>query len=450
MKKKILITFVFILFLSSVSLSYASDTSDIDTGNPFVTEKAKVLEIISDVTGENLENPTQELKQVVEIKILTGEYKDQIITVDNHINNHIYYDIILKEGDRVTIAVGEALSDYELPEIYISGFERDRYQLYIALIFVLLLILIGGIKGIKSVLALMISILMIIFVMLPLILKGYSPILLSIFSAIVIATLTLFVIAGINIKSASAIIGTASGVIAAGLMAYIIGSLANLTGLSSHEATMLMYIPQDISFNFKGLLFAGIIIGTLGAVMDIAMSIASSMYEIREIEPNISIRDLITAGINIGKDIMGTMTNTLILAYTGTSIPLMLIFIAYDYPLVEILNMDLIATEIIRSIAGSIGLVLAIPFTAMTCGALLNRYASKLRKERIRKLRDAYDDDLKNMYAQKSQKDHNSENETNLSGMIQEHSKKKKKKKKEEVINQIINDYSYSKDQKDL
>lgn len=445
MKKKGLIIFVFILLLGHISLSYANDTSASDINIPFVTEKAKVLDIISDVSKEDLNQSTEkELKQVVEIKILSGEYKDQIITTDNYINNHIYYDILLKKGDRVTIAVGEASSDYELPEIFISGFERDRYELYVALVFIILLILIGGTKGVKAVIALMISILMIIFVMLPLILKGYSPILLSIFSAIVIATLTLFIIAGINIKSASAIIGTASGVIAAGFIAYITGSMANLTGLSSHEANMLMFIPQGISFNFKGLLFAGIIIGTLGAVMDIAMSIASSMYEIREIEPSISTRDLIAAGINIGKDIMGTMTNTLILAYTGTSIPLMLIFIAYDYPLVEILNMDLIATEIIRSIAGSIGLILAIPFTAMACGTILNRSASKLRKERIRKLRDEYDDDLKNMYAQESQKDHKSKSKTHLSEMINDHVESQNIKNKEELINEIINDQSFN------
>lgn len=433
LKKKLFILFIFILLSTCFSLSYA-DTSDAEA-KPFITEKAKVLKIISDVSQEEVNNSSIDdiLKQVVEIKILTGEYKGQIITVDNYMNNNVYYDILLKKGDKVTIAVGEASSDYELPEIFISGFARDGYEFYIALFFILLLILIGGMKGVKAILALSISILMIIFVMLPLILKGYSPIILSVLLTVVIATLTLFIIAGINIKSASAIIGTTAGVIAAGLIAYIVGNVAKLTGLSSHEASMLMYIPQGITFDYKGLLFAGIIIGTLGAVMDIAMSIASSMYEIREIEPNINTRDLIAAGINIGKDIMGTMTNTLILAYTGTSIPLMLIFIAYDYPLVEILNMDLIATEIIRSIAGSIGLVLAIPFTAMTCGAILRSSAAKSRKERIRKLRDEYnDDDLRKKYSEES---------INKSSFCDTDNKDDKR---EDLINSIIKNQNYS------
>lgn len=422
MARKVFVITCISLFicLNFISFTYASANETLYTPaeSALITEKAKVLNIISDVSKEDYESQKfEDLKQVVEIEILTGEYKGQILTVDNQLNNHIYYDIILEKGDRVTVAIGETASGDTLPDIYISGFERDHYELYILIIFIFLLIIIGGFKGIKAVLSLVISIFLILFFMLPFILKGYSPILLSVITAVIVATLTLFIIAGINIKSASAIIGTATGVITAGIIAYIIGGLANLTGLSNHEASMLMYVPQDISFDYRGILFAGIIIGTLGAVMDIAMSIASAMHEIREIEPDISTRDLITAGINIGRDVMGTMTNTLILAYTGTSIPLMLIFIAYDFPLVEILNMDQIATEIIRSIAGSIGLVLAIPFTAMTCGLIINRSATKKRHERIRKLKEEYHDDLREMF-EKEKRDsesidnHNQENDT--------------------------------------
>ncbi len=399
LKKIIFMIFIMLYTFSPMVYAASDSASSYSPENHFVTEKAKVVNIISDVSKEEYDTQGfQDLKQVVEIQILSGEYKGQNVTVENDLSNHAYYDIFLEKGDRITIAVEEAVSDYEMPNIYISGFERDRYELYITIIFIFLLIFIGGIKGIKAVFSLGLSISIILFLILPMILKGYSPILSSVFAAVIITTLTLFIIAGINIKSVSAIIGTAFGVIVAGILAYITGSLSNLTGLASHEANMLMYIPQDISFDYRGILFAGIIIGTLGAVMDIAMSIASSMHEIREIEPNISTKNLITAGINIGRDVMGTMTNTLILAYTGTSIPLMLIFIAYDYPLIEILNMDLIATEIIRSIAGSIGLVLAIPFTAMTCGIIINHSASIKRHERIRKLKEEYKDDLRDMY----------------------------------------------------
>jgi len=418
--KKIVVLLIILTYTLSSIVYAANETDSSSLENNFVTEKAKVVNIISDVSKEDYNNTQahQNLKQIVEIQILSGEHKGQVLTVENNLSNHVYYDILLEKGDRITVAVENAIGNNE-PNIYISGFERDRYELYMVLIFIFLLIFIGGFKGVKAVFSLALSITIIIFMILPMILRGYSPILSSVFGAVIITTLTLFIIAGINIKSVSAIIGTASGVIIAGVLAYVIGSLANLTGLSSQEANMLMYVPQNISFDYRGILFAGIIIGTLGAVMDIAMSIASSMHEIREIEPNISTRNLISAGINIGRDVMGTMTNTLVLAYTGTSIPLMLVFIAYDYPLVEILNMDLIATEIVRSIAGSIGLVLAIPFTAMTCGIIINHSASIKRHERMRKLREEYEDDLRDMYKKIKSESPQSDQENNIPADIE-------------------------------
>ena len=208
--------------------------------------------------------------------------------------------------------------------------------------------------------------------MLPLFLQEYNPIWVTVISAIFIVITTFFIIAGINTKSISAIIGTTGGVLIAGALAYTIGSAANLTGLSSEEANMLIFIPQNIEFNFRGLLFAGIIIGALGAVMDVAMSVASSMHEIREINPEIDSYNLMKSGMNVGRDIMGTMSNTLILAYTGSSIPLLLVFIAYEASMVKILNMDLIATEIVRSLVGSIGLILTIPITSFTTGFIVN------------------------------------------------------------------------------
>lgn len=145
-----------------------------------------------------------------------------------------------------------------------------------------------------------------------------------------------------------------------------------MTGMSSEEATMLLYIPQGIAFDFKALLFSGILLGgALGAVMDVAMSIASSIEEVYKANKELSRGQLFSAGMEVGKDVMGTMSNTLILAYTGSSIPLLLLFMAYDTPTVRMLNLDIIATEIVRSLAGSIGLILTIPLTAVVTVLLL-------------------------------------------------------------------------------
>ncbi len=153
--------------------------------------------------------------------------------------------------------------------------------------------------------------------------------------SIAITIVTIFVIGGINSKSIAAIIGTSSGVLIAGIIAYIVGSQVRLTGLSAEEATMLMYIPQGIDFDFRSLLFSGIILGALGAIMDVGMSISSSIEEIHNANQSLTTKELFNAGMNVGKDIMGTMTNTLILAYTGSSIPLLLLFMAYETSMIK-------------------------------------------------------------------------------------------------------------------
>lgn len=361
---------VLLMFLINSSVAFSQDEyNDIEVD--FFYARGKVIEIISDVQDidyNNYDNLTIDT-QIIKIKISNGKYKGQEFIIENHISGNPVFDIIVKKGDKVLLDIEEDAEG--IPSIYITDFIRDTYLGLLLLIFAGLLIVIGKIKGIKSIVSLTITATVILKFMLPMILKGYSPIWVAILSATIITSITFVIIAGINFKSFSAIIGTIGGVVFAGFIAYLIGSLVKLTGLHSEEANMLMFIPQQISFNFQGLLFSGIIIGTLGAVMDVAMSIASAMYEMKALNPEISSNKLIFSGLNIGKDIMGTMSNTLILAYTGSSVPLMLLFMAYETPLIKIINLDMIATEIVRALSGSIGLIIAIPITAATTGLIL-------------------------------------------------------------------------------
>ncbi|EOD00228.1 YibE/F family protein [Caldisalinibacter kiritimatiensis] len=369
MLKRILATIITIILVMTLPV-FADDFEQTSVHEPTMgTAKGKVIEVISETNADESEDSFTFSTQIVKVKVLTGKYKGEEFIIENNLSNNVAYDIKVQAGDEVVLAVEE--TEGEAPQMFISDFVRDKYMMYLLIAFILLLLVVGRIKGLKSMATLAITVLIVAKVMLPLILKGYNPIWVSIVSSIAITILTIFIIGGINIKSISAIIGTAGGVIFAAVLSYIVGSLAKLTGLSSHEASMLMYIPQGISFDFRGLLFAGIIIGTLGAVMDVGMSIASAMYEMRGIHPNISPKELIKSGLNVGRDVMGTMSNTLILAYTGSAIPLLLLFMAYDTPMQEILNLDLIATEIVRSLAGSIGIIIAIPTTALVTGLIL-------------------------------------------------------------------------------
>jgi len=215
--------------------------------------------------------------------------------------------IIVKQGEWIYLTVEN--TEEGSVEVYISEYLRDTYIYIVAAIFVALILVIGRLKGLKTIITLMLTILLILKGLLPGLLAGYSPIILTIGIAFIITLITILTIGGFTRKSYAAIIGVLGGVFAAGLIAYVIGSQVKLTGLSSEEAVMLLYIPQGIQFDFRGLLFSGIIIGASGAVMDVGMSISSSMEEIKNANPSISKKALMMSGMNVGKDIMGTMAN---------------------------------------------------------------------------------------------------------------------------------------------
>lgn len=333
-------------------------------------EKALVLEVFEE---DNTSNENIDTVQYVELKILTGKYKGETFNIENVQSGHPVYDIPVKNGDKVLVLI-EEYDDGNL-EVNIADYIRSNSIYILTIGFILTLLLIGKSKGLKTIITLIFTILMIFKVLLPLMLRGFNPILITILISVAIIIVTITIISGFSKKSVSAIIGTVSGVLIAGFLAFIIGTKIKLTGLSSEEAVMLMYIPQNINFNFRDLLFSGILLGALGAVMDVSMSIASSIEEINRVNEDLSMKEIFLSGMNVGKDIMGTMSNTLILAYTGSAVPLMLLFMAYETSFLRIINLDLVATEIIRSLAGSIGLISAIPITAAISALLIKRNA---------------------------------------------------------------------------
>lgn len=365
MKRKIA-GVLLVIMVFALGLNYAA-AEDLNLDTEAIIERARILEVEAYDESSEEGVPFFQYNRV-KLKILSGSYKGQEFETTHILTGSVGYDIIVQPGDKVLVTIDEL--DDGLTEVYISEYLRDSYVLTLAIIFILLLLLVGRMKGFKTIITLVLTIGLVLKVLLPGLLAGYNPILLTIFISFVITLITITMVGGLNKKSLAAIIGILGGVFCAGLIAYIIGSKVRLTGLSSQEAMMLMYIPQGVKFNFSGLLFAGIILGALGAVMDVGMSIASSIEEIKTLNPNITSKQLFVSGMNVGRDIMGTMANTLILAYTGSAIPLLLLFTAYQESFIKIINLDLIATEIVRALAGSIGLILSIPLTALAAGIL--------------------------------------------------------------------------------
>ncbi len=361
--KKTLLILVSILILVP-TLIYGEDII-------YETEKAEVLEVAE--PEETMEGYFQ-YNQKMKLKILTGRKKGQVVMVENALDENSIYNINVKPGEKVSLTI-ENINGEE--EIYISDYYRLDSVGLLILVFMGLVILVGGRQGVRSLVSLGLTIAGIFYILLPGILKGGSPIGLSILVSIGVTIITIIIITGLTKKSLSAIIGTSLGVIIAGLVAFVTGKTTKLTGLSAEDVIMLMEIPQGIEFNLQELLFSGIILGALGAVMDVGMSIASAIDEIYENKKDLAMLDLFRSGMNVGKDIMGTMINTLILAYTGGSISILLLFLAYDSSLMEVMNLDMIATEIVRSISGSIGLILTIPITSFVASFLLTGFKNK-------------------------------------------------------------------------
>lgn len=371
MKKKILILVGICLLLAGTSLAQEIDNIK------YETEKAEVVKV-----GEALEveDSFEEYHQEIQVRILTGRKKGELATVTNILGDNLAYNIVVEPGDKVALTIETDLA-LDSEQMVITDYYRIGNIKLLILLFILLVILIGGRQGARALVSLGLTIGAIVYILLPGILKGQNPILLSTLVSIGVTIITILLITGASRKSLAAIVGTSLGVIFAALLAFFIGKTTKLTGLSADDVTMLMYIPQKVSFNFQHLLFAGIILGTLGAVMDVGMSIASAIDEIYQANPSLGAGELFSSGMNVGRDIMGTMINTLILAYTGASIPILLLFMAYDSTILDVINLDMIATEIVRSVSGSIGLILTIPITSLVASLLLDGASRKIESE---------------------------------------------------------------------
>jgi len=368
MRKKQLniLLWIFIFFIVSslfyYFIIYTRNNAVNDQNISYV--RAKVLEIIdSDLTEEGyipgVYIGTQELK----IEILSGEFKGQkLILTNSRLHGDLVYDVVAEDGMEIVLAVRER--EGQSSSFGVDTYARDKVLYILIFLFIFVLIGVGRIKGLMALISLIITGLLIVFFMLPLMFKGYSPILLAIITAFVVIFLSLMLIGGFNKKSLAAIIGTTAGVVIAGIISLISGRLAHLTGITGEASEQLIYIVGSFPINIKGIMFAGIIISSLGAVMDVGMSIASVVFEIHRKVPRLSKAELFKSGMNVGRDIMGTMANTLILAFAGCSLSIMILLMAYNMPYFRAINLNTVSTEIIQGLSGSIGLILTVPITS--------------------------------------------------------------------------------------
>jgi uncharacterized membrane protein len=371
MKNFLSVKTIMILFLLSF---WAVAPVHADAGNQSdnnVLVWGKVVKIISEVTSASKMAQNEITTQMLLVKLTTGRFKGRTITIVNTIGLNPVFDMKVAEGNGVVVALD--IKDGRIKEAGIADHLREPSVYLLIAIFIVLLLVVGWSKGLKAFITLLLTLGLILGVLLPGILRGFAPVLLTLALAVVVTIINTLIIGGCSKKSIVSIIGTIGGLVIAGIIALKVGKAAHLTGFGSEESAMLLYLPKDIHLDIQGILFAGIIIGALGAVMDVSMSVASAIEEVKRVNPALSTMELIHSGMNIGRDIMGIMANTLILAYTGSSVSLLLIFMAYKDSLTLIMNLDMIASEVVRALSGSIGMILVVPLTAIIGGLLFSK-----------------------------------------------------------------------------
>lgn len=384
--KLILIALVFILSLGwqcagaqlksdpSASNASADKTVQVDRTNK-IDEQFVVGRVVSvkplQVNKELFKGTGMVSKrEMVTLELLEGQFKGLQVEIPNEITDNPAYNVNVKPGGEVILSV-VSLSGKE-PEVNIADYHRVPALAWLALAFLVAFLIFGGRHGLKSLAGLFVSVLLIALVLLPLSLQGVAPLLTAVVISFLTTTVTIVLVAGFTRKSAAAIIGTIGGVIIAGVAAQLVIQSAPLTGLSSEEAQILRgsVLNQPPVF-YTGLLAAGMLIGALGVIMDVGISVASAVHEVAKTDRSLSGKELYRSGMNVGRDIMGTMTSTLVLAYAGSALPLLLL--AHQVPGTKLLNLDLVATEVAAALSGSLGLVCTIPLTALFAAMLMSK-----------------------------------------------------------------------------
>lgn len=300
-------------------------------------------------------------EQLLEVEVLTGEWKGSVLETINYLT--IYTNVDASEGTRIIVRI-DLDDDGEPYVISVPNYERVPMLLGLLAVFAGLLVLIGRRKGVMALLGLAYTLAAVWYLQVPMLLRGADPVLITILIVALTTAASLLLLTGWSKKTLCAVLGCVGGVAAAGLFAALAGSVSPLNGFNMAEAEELVLRSLDRDIHISGLFVSGVLIASLGAVMDVAMSISSSCWELRELNPSLSRAALFRSGMNIGRDAMGTMANTLILAFAGSSLNTLLLLQVYDYPAIQVFNTDAIAIEFIRGVAGSIGILLTVPLVA--------------------------------------------------------------------------------------
>ena len=363
---------VFILVISSLIFIYSPRLSQSVRPQSMQHQsfvQAKVVQVIRENVEPDPRVPsvitgTQNLK----IVIVEGKNKGKIVTLTNPLSR--LHNVYLHKGDAFIL-----MQRMTVHGVRYWVYNHIRSHAIYALfgLFVVLLLWFGGRKGLNALVSLYFTVALIIGVLIPALFAGIYPLFITTALISIKIVVNYILVSGYNLKSLCAMIGTLLGVVIAGIVAQVFGHFAYLSGIYLDKSVDIIYLSSQ-PINISWLLFTAIMISALGAVMDVAISISSAYHELQEKNSDLTPNELRCASMNIGKDIMGTMTNTLILAMAGGMLTSMMMVWGLDMPVTQFINTPFVAVALVQALAGSIGIVLTIPFTAFICSWIYPKF----------------------------------------------------------------------------
>ena len=361
------------LFLFALACFWANSGwtgQEITDSSGIEYETARVDDIIqsSTISDEAIEGRLRG-SEILRVEILTGRYAGTYVNVTNYFS--AMYSVDVEVDDTLSVRI-DTTGAGEF-QISVYNYNRVPWMIAFVLLFALALILIGGWQGLRAILGLAFTFVSIVYLLLPLVLQGWPAVPLTIVIVAITSSVSYYLLGGWQPKTVGAALGCFCGVAAAALLGYLAIQLVHISAYQMDEAEGLILVRGDTGLKLEGLFLSSILIASEGAVMDIAMSVASAMSEVKQKRPDIGTAELFWSGMHIGRDATGTMANTLVLAFAGASLNMMVLIYSYRVTFNQLMNTDFIAVEVVRGMAGSMGIILTVPAVSIMTAWLLTR-----------------------------------------------------------------------------
>lgn len=392
MKTKNIILWIVTVSLSLVYLivghSIAAWDLAVLSNEGSVASKAKILTIedtIHDSFSLGGEEEQSNITTIFTCEILDGDYKGDVVRA-------IQTEDAFAPVSEKAVEVGDKIMLLQYPseefgtEWVFGSYIRFDILVSFAIFFFILVLIFGRGKGVNTIISLAFTCAAIFTVYIPSILNGYNIYASTLINCMFISLMSLLMITGWSRKTVATVLGCMFGFLVASLLSIILSAVLDLTGFVDEHSIYLTYLPTETPIDLKAIIFGGVVIGSLGAVIDVSMDISSALFELRRHAEDLPFKSLVKSGISIGRDIIGTMANTLVLAYIGSALSTVLLLTTYAVSIHELLNREMIIAELLQALVGSTAILLTIPLTSIICGFMYSKKEAAATDEEFTEL----------------------------------------------------------------